>query len=194
MRFSYYERLTHDIDLSCVHGMLSINVRSQCYISITHAQHIINLFIDLTWHIQTLGRWTSVPTSLIYHGLKFINQNNVVHQLRYYHNSALVSNKQSKSTTNNLSRTWWGHISHHDNCNTMDVGMTVLRWFLTVQKRCIGTNFMCWYNDVHQLRYYLIADPSMFTSSDISISRILPPTNKADWQSTICHFWYRRSW
>ena len=115
MRFSCYEWLTHDIDLSCVHCMISIKVRSQCYISITHAQHIINLFIDLTWHIQTLGRCTSVPTSLIYHGFQFINQNNVVHQLSYYLNSATVSNKQSNSTTNNLSRTWWGHINHHDN-------------------------------------------------------------------------------
>ena len=112
MRFSCYKWLTHDIDLSCVHCMLSIKVPSQCYVSITHAQHIVNLFIDLTWHIQTC---TSVPTSLIYHGLKFINQNNAVHQLRYYFNSAPVSNKQSKSTTNNLSRTWWGHINHHDN-------------------------------------------------------------------------------
>jgi hypothetical protein len=121
MRFSCYEWLTHDIDLSCVHCMLSIKVRSQCYISITHAQHIINLFIDLTWHIQTLGRCTSVPTSLIYHGLKFINQNNVVHQLRYYLNSATVSNKQSKSTTNNLSRTWWGPSIIMSTDDTMDV-------------------------------------------------------------------------
>ncbi len=123
----------HDSDLSCVHCMLSIKVRSQCYISITHAQHIINLFIDLTWHIQTLGRCTSVPTSLIYHGLKFINQNNVVHQLRYYLNSTTVSNKQSKSTTNNLSRTWWGPSIIMSTDDTMDVGMTVLRWFFTVQ-------------------------------------------------------------
>jgi hypothetical protein len=121
MRFSCYEWLTHDIDLSCVHCMLSIKVRSQCYISIAHAQHIINLFIDLTWHIRTLGRCTSVPTSLIYHGLKFINQNNVVHQLRYYLNSATVSNKQSKSTTNNLSRTWWGPSIIMSTDDTMDV-------------------------------------------------------------------------
>ena len=156
MMFSCYGWLTHDIDLSCVHCMLSIKVRSQCYILITHAQHIINIFIDLTWHIQTFGRCTSVSTSLIYHGLKFINQNNVVHQLRYYFNSAPVSNKQSKSTTNNLSRTWWGMRSHQSSWQLM------IRWML--EWRFCADSSQC-SNVV--LEPTSCADTTMCTNSDI---------------------------
>ena len=44
-----------------------------------------------------------------------------------------VSSKQSKSTTNNLSKTWWGPSIIMSTDDTMYDGMTVLRWFLTVQ-------------------------------------------------------------
>jgi len=61
----------------------------------------------------------------------------------------------------------------------MSVGMTVLRWFHTVQ------SFLHW-NQLHVLlkrcstRYYFITDPSLFTSSDIIISRILQQTKLID--------------
>jgi hypothetical protein len=45
---------------------------------------------------------------------------------------------------------------------------------------CTGTNFMCRYNVVRQLRYYFITAPSLFISSDRIISRILQQTKLID--------------
>jgi hypothetical protein len=66
-------------------------------------------------------------------------------------------------------RTWWGSTSWQLMVRCM------LEW------RCYADSSQC---SSAALRPIWCADPSLFTSSDIIISRILPPTNKTVWQPT----------
>ena len=113
---------------------------------------------------------------------------NFVHQLRYNLISDPASEKQRhrQSTIRRFwsRRSWWDMVRLHPSSWRLMIRCPLeCRCYADSTQcshPCTGPNFMCCYNVVRRLRYYFIPDPSLFTSSDIIISRILKQTKLID--------------